>query len=49
MKIAFEKSQQTIENKNIEESKKYIAKFIANVFLKEFEVEKEKKYNLKFH
>ena len=47
MKIAFEKSQQTIENKNIEESKKYIAKFIANVFLKEFEVEKEKKIEFK--
>ena len=44
MKSAFEKSQQTIENKNVEESKKYI----TNVFLKEFEIEKEKKLNLKY-
>ena len=47
MKSAFEKSMQTIENKNIEESKKYIEKYIANVFLKEFEVEKEKKSEFK--
>ena len=47
MKIAFEKSRQVIESKNIEESKKYIEKYIANVFLKEFEVEKEKKSEFK--
>ena len=47
MKNAFEKSMQTIEIKNIEESKKYIEKYIANVFLKEFEVKKEKKSEFK--
>ena len=47
LKSAFEKSQQNIENKNVEESKKYIEKFISNVFLKEFEVDKEKKSEFK--
>ena len=43
----FETRQKIIENKNFEESKKEIEKYIANEFLKEFEVEKEKKVNLK--
>ena len=47
LKSAFEKSQQQIENKNVEESKKYFEKFISNVFLKEFEVDKEKKSEFK--
>jgi len=47
LKSAFEKSQQLIENENVKESKKYIEKFISNVFLKEFEVDKEKKSEFK--
>ena len=47
MKSAFERSQQTIESKHFEESKKYIEKYIANVFLKEFKIEKEKKIQFK--
>ena len=47
LKSAFEKSQQLIENENVKESKKYIDKFISNVFLKEFEVDKEKKSEFK--
>ena len=43
LRAAFEKSQIDIEKKNVEESKKYIDKIISNVYLKEFEVEKEKK------
>ena len=47
LKIAFEKSQKIIEKKNVEESKKYIDKIISNVYLKEFEVENEKKSEFK--
>ena len=47
MKNAFEARQKIIENKNVEESKKEIEKYIANEFLKEFEIEKEKKSQLK--
>ena len=47
MKNAFEKSQQIIEKKNIEESKKYFEKYISNKFLKEFEIKKEKKFEFK--
>ena len=41
-KESFEKSQKIIEEKNVEETKKFILKFISNKFLKEFETEKEK-------
>ena len=47
MKSAFERSQQIIENKHFEESKKYIEKYIANVFLKEFMIENDKKIEFK--
>ena len=47
LKDAFEKSKYLIENKNVEESKKFIEKFIINKFLKEFEIEKEKKSEFK--
>jgi len=47
MKNAFERSKQIIENKHFEDSKKYIKKYISNVFLKEFEVEREKKIEFK--
>jgi hypothetical protein len=42
MKNAFERRKQIIENKHFEDSKKYIKKYISNVFLREFEVEREK-------
>ena len=47
MKNAFERRKQIIENKHFEDSKKYIKKYISNVFLKEFEVEREKKIEFK--
>ena len=47
MKRAFERSQEIIENKHFEESKKYIEKYIANVFLKEFIIENDKKIEFK--
>ena len=47
MKNAFENSQKAIEFKNIEESKKNFEIYIANEFLKEFEIEGEKMNKLK--
>ena len=47
MKNAFENNQKTIEDKNIEESKKYFEKYMANTYLKEFEMEIEKKFEFK--
>jgi len=47
MKSAFERSQEIIENKHFEESKKYIEKYIANVFLKEFIIDNDKKIEFK--
>ena len=47
MKNAFENSQKGIESKNIDESKKYFEKYIANTYLKEFEFETEKKFEFK--
>lgn len=47
MKDAFEKSKKFIEEKNVEESKTFIIKFITNKFLKLFEIEKEKESDLK--
>ena len=47
MKTAFENSQKNIENKNIEESKKFFKNYIANSFVKEFEIEAEKSIELK--
>lgn len=47
MKNDFERSRQIIENKNIEDSKKYIQDYLSNVFLKEFEIEKEKQIDIK--
>ena len=47
MKNAFERRKQIIENKHFEDSKKYIKKYISNVFLKVFEVEREKKIEFK--
>ena len=47
MKEAFEKTQKIIEEKNVEESKNFIIKFIVNKFLKEFETQKEKESDFK--
>ena len=47
MKTAFENSQKNIENKNIEESKKFFENYIANSFVKEFVIEAEKSIELK--
>ena len=47
MKNAFEQSQQNIEKKNVEESEKYIEKYLSNSILKEFEIENEKKLDFK--
>ena len=49
-KIAFEESKKRIENNNLEKSKEYINKLIANKFVKEFDNEKgKKKILLQFH
>ena len=47
MKNAFEQSQQELEKTNVEESEKYIEKYISNVFLKEFEIENGKEVRFK--
>ena len=47
MKNAFEQRQQELEKINVEESEKYIDKYISNVFLKEFEIENEKEVGFK--
>ena len=46
-KESFENSQKTIEEKNVEESKKFIKKCISNKFVKEFEIEKPKESEFK--
>ena len=46
-KESFENSQKTIEEKNVEESKKFISKCISNKFVKEFEIEKPKESDFK--
>ena len=43
MQAAFEESKKVIKEKNVKESKKFFEEYIANTFLKEFEIEKEKK------
>ena len=47
MKNAFEQSQQELEKVNVEESEKYIDKYISNAFLKEFEIENENEVGFK--
>ena len=47
MKEAFEISKKVVEKENLEKSKKYFEKFIANIFLKEFMIETEKKIEFK--
>ena len=42
-KVAFEESKKNIEKINLEKSKEYITKLIANKFVKEFEYEEGKK------
>ena len=46
-KESFENSQKAIEEKNVEESKKFIKKCISNKFVKEFEIEKPKESDIK--
>ena len=47
MKVAFQQSKEIIEKNNLEKSKEFFEKYISNQFLKEFEVEKDKKVEFK--
>ena len=47
MKEAFEIRKKVVEKENLEKSKKYFEKYIANIFLKEFMIEKKKKIEFK--
>ena len=47
MKEAFEISKKVVEKENLEKSKKYFEKYIANIFLKEFMIETEKRIEFK--
>jgi hypothetical protein len=47
MKEAFEIRKKVVEKENLEKSKKYFEKYIANIFLKEFMIETEKKIEFK--
>ena len=47
MKEAFEIRKKVVEKENLEKSKKYFEKYIANIFLKEFMIETGKKIEFK--
>ena len=47
MKAAFNQSKEIIEKNNLEKSKEFFEKYISNTFLKEFEVEKDKRIEFK--